>query len=301
VKLLFALCFAWSAVAQTASVAPKTSADTKSNEDLLWQKLGDRVREVDHKHQGALGVAITDLTTGRQFLWNADQVFATASSIKVAIAVALFKEGKQNDRYTPHPKDLVAESIILEGLTPGTTQLTLRDVMSFMLIVSDNGATNVLIDRLGFDRVNATLDGLGLGKTRLRRKMIDLEAARQGRENISTPREMAALMEAVYRQKALPADAAEHVLKVMSQPKHGALSRLLAEGVRVADKPGSLDGIRNDIGVIWAGKRPFAIAVMTGYNRDDAAAEGAIAEIGLAAYRMFESLGASSEFGRRLP
>src|SRR6266851_4870534 len=87
-------------------------------------------------------------------------------------------------------EDLVIGSDIMLGLTPGFTRLTLRDLATMMVAVSDNSATNVLIDRVGFDNVNAMLEGLGLHGTRLRRKMMDLKAASEGRENVSTPREM---------------------------------------------------------------------------------------------------------------
>src|SRR5207302_3897033 len=90
--------------------------------------------------------------------------------------------------YTVQSADLVPDSDIMNGLTPGVTRVTLSDLATMMVAVSDNSATNVLIDRVGMQNVNAMLDSLGLSHTRLRRKMMDLEAAKQGRENISTPR-----------------------------------------------------------------------------------------------------------------
>ena len=89
------------------------------------------------------------------------------------------------------------------GLTPGVTRITLRDLATMMVAVSDNSATNVLIDRVGMENVNALMDSLGLTHTRLRRKMMDLKAAGEGRENISTPAEMMALLEDLYRGKIL--------------------------------------------------------------------------------------------------
>ena len=83
---------------------------------------------------------------------------------------------------------------MLAGMTPGVTRLTNHDLATFMIGVSDNGATNVLIERVGMERVNARLDALGLRETRLRRKMMDVAAARAGRENTATPRELASLL-----------------------------------------------------------------------------------------------------------
>jgi beta-lactamase class A len=87
----------------------------------------------------------------------------------------------------------------MAGLTPGVTRVTNHDLAQFMVAVSDNAAANVLIDRVGRDNVNAMLRGLGLSKTMLRRQMMDVAAARQGGENVSTPREMVQLLETIYQ------------------------------------------------------------------------------------------------------
>src|SRR5205807_6640269 len=113
------------------------------------------------------------------------------------------REGAQgnarlNDLYEFDPKVLVDFSAIMAGLTPGVTKVTNHDVAQFMVAVSDNTAANVLIDRLGMENVNATLRSLGLTKTLLRRHMMDSEAAKRGNENVSTPQEMAWLLETIY-------------------------------------------------------------------------------------------------------
>ena len=139
-----------------------------------------------------MGVAIEDLSTGEQSFLREDEVFAQASSIKIAVLADLYLQAQQGklkltDVYTVQSSDLVADSDIMGGLTPGVTRVTLRDLATMMVAVSDNSAANVLIDRIGMENVNAMLDAMGLAHTQLRRKMMDLEAAKQGRENISTP------------------------------------------------------------------------------------------------------------------
>ena len=86
------------------------------------------------------------------------------------------------------------------------------------------------------------------------------------------------------------------VLAQLSTTKKSWLPLYLPEGVRVANKPGELGAVRNDVGIVFAPGRPFAIAVMTGYVRDERAAERAIGRVGLAAYRYFEHVGKSSEY-----
>src|SRR5467141_1768711 len=132
--------------------------------------------------------------------------------------------------------DLVPDSDIMGGLTPAITRVTLRDLATMMVAVSDNSATNVLIDRLGMENVNSMLDSLGLAHTRLRRKMMDLEAAKQGRENISTPREMLVLLGAIYRGKLLNKQMTADFFKMLSTNKNSWIPRDLPADVKVADK-----------------------------------------------------------------
>jgi beta-lactamase class A len=194
--------------------------------------------------------------------------------------------------------DLVPDSDIMGRLTPGVTRLTLRDLATMMVAVSDNSATNVLIDRVGMDNVNALLDSLGLSRTRLRRKMMDLKAASEGRENISTPQEMMTLLENLYRGKVLNQAMTEDIFKVLSTHKDSWIPRDLPEGVKIANKPGSLEGVRNDSGIVFVENRPYVISVMTTYLRNEREGEEAISEISLAAYRMFDRLARASEYGR---
>jgi beta-lactamase class A len=188
----------------------------------------------------------------------------------------------------------------MAGLTAGVTRVTNRDLAQFMIAVSDNAATNVLIDRVGKDNVNAMLRNFGLTKTMLRRKMMDIAAAKRGDENVSTPQEMSRLLEAIYKGKALNKELTDQFVKQLSTLKESYIPRELPIGVQVANKPGSLEGVRTDSGIIFAKNRPFAISVMTAYDCDEGAAERAISEIALEAYRHFEMRGKTTEYGRVL-
>jgi beta-lactamase class A len=250
-----------------------------------------------------MGVAIEDLTTGDQFFLHDNEVFAQASSIKIVILADLDLQAQQGklkltDLYTVQASDLVPDSDIMGGLTPGVTRVTLRDLATMMVAVSDNSATNVLIDRLGMDNVNAMLDSLGLAHTRLRRKMMDLEAAKQGRENISTPREMMRLLGAIYRGKVLDKESIANFFKVLSTNKDSWIPRDLPAEVKIANKPGSLEGVRNDSGIVFVAGRPYVICVMTAFLENERDGEEAISKVSLAAWRMFDRLSRASEYGR---
>src|SRR5437764_652310 len=127
-------------------------AQTPNKQQVLWQKLEASIAEVDRNLDGVLGVAIEDLTTGQKYLLHADEVFPQASSIKIAVLAELYHQAQQGklkltDLYTVQSSDLVPDSDIMGGLTPGVTRITLRDLATMMVAVSDNSATNVLIDK----------------------------------------------------------------------------------------------------------------------------------------------------------
>jgi beta-lactamase class A len=279
---------------------------------LLWKKLDARVEQIAARLDGVMGVAILDLIDGRVLLRNADRVFPAASSIKLAILLELYRQdhearagaqgkAKLDDSYTFDRKDLVEDSQIMAGLTAGITRLTNRDLAQFMVAVSDNTAANVLYDRVGRDNVNAMLRGFGLSKTMLRRKMMDVAAARRGEENVATPQEIVRLLEAIHKGKALDKQSNTEFIKQLSTLKESYISRYLPEGVRVANKPGSLEGVRTDSGIVFVQSRPFAISVMTAYDRDEKAAECAIGKVALEAYRYFEIRSKTSGYGRIFP
>src|SRR5213082_2040172 len=278
-------------------------AQAPNKQHVLWGKLEASIADVDRNLDGVLGVAIEDLTTGQKYLLHADDVFPQASSIKIAVLVELYHQAQQGklkltDMYTVRASDLVADSSIMNGLTPGVTKITLRDLATMMVAVSDNSAANVLIDSVGMENVNALLDSLGLQHTRLRRKMMDLKAAGEGRENIATPREMMALLEDLYHGKVLNKEFTNDFFKMLSTHKNSFIPRDLPEGLKIANKPGELEGVRNDSGIVFVENRPYVICAMTSYLRRERDGEEAIRKISLETYRMFDRLARASEYGR---
>jgi beta-lactamase class A len=297
-RVIVALVLIGTGLAQNA---PDTSA---SKQKVLWQKLEASIAEVDRGLDGVMGVAIEDLASRQKYLLRGDDVFPQASSIKIAVLAELYRQAQQGklkltDVYTVETSDLVPDSPILSGLTPSVTRITLRDLATMVAAVSDNSAANVLIDRVGMENVNSLLDSLGLAHTRLRRKMMDLKAAGEGRENISTPGEMMTLLESVYRGKVLNQPLTEDFFKLLSTKKMDSwISRDLPEDLKVANKPGSLEGVRNDSGIVFLEDRPYILCVMTTYLRRTRDGEEAIGKVSLDAYRMFDRLARASEYGR---
>ena len=290
-----------------AQAAPQPSPQEK--EQVLWDHLRASIAQVEQHLDGVLGVAILDLSTGRQLIVRGDEIFPQASSIKIALLAELYHQSEESargvsglatlsDRYVVHAEDLVQDSDIMGGLTPGVTTVTNRDLGTMVVAVSDNSATNVLIDRVGMPRVEQLMATLGLGHTHLRRKMMDLKAASEGRENISTPREMMTLLERLHAGKVVGSPLREDFFHLLATHKDSWLPRHLPEGLVVANKPGSLEGVRNDSGIVFLKNRPYVICVMTTYLKNERAGEEAISAISAAAFEMFDRLDRASEYGR---
>ena len=303
IAALLTLACLYLAGGMVASACAQTLQPPTEKQTVLWMKLEKSILDIDRGLDGVMGVAIVDLTDGHKYLLHANDVYPQASSIKICVLAELYRQAQQGklkltDLYTVNAADLVQDSDIMGGLTPGVTQITLRDLATMMVAVSDNSATNVLIDRVGMDNVNAFLKAQGLRDTRLRRKMMDLKAAAEGRENVSTPNEMLNLLQALYRDEILNQEMTADFFKVLSTHKDSWIPRNLPDDLRIADKPGALEGVRNDSGVIFVDKRPYVLCVMTTYLHRERDGEEAISNISLAAWRMFDRLARASEYGR---
>ena len=283
---------------------PAFAGDLPPKPAEVFAKLRARVEAVDARVDGVLGVYVHDLATGATVELRPDEVFPTASSIKLAVLYELYRQAEEGRvdlaEVTRPPVPRVQGGGVLQELGDRVS-LTWRDLAVLMMGWSDNEATNVLVRRLGLDAVNRRLDAVGLTRTRLRRQMMDLEAARRGDENVSTPREMARLAEIVASGEGLAPERARDLVAVATVPAEASrFRRGLPEGVRAISKPGSLEGVRCEAAWVDVPGRPYSVAVMTTYLGSEADAEAAITEISAAVYSTFDRLARSSEHGRRI-
>lgn len=272
--------------------------------ELFEQKTLARIREFDAKRDGVLGVAAVDLSTGRAFSYHGDTLFATASSIKIPILIELFKAERAgqlrfSDTVTLRKEDAVGGTGHLRGLLDkGPMTLTVRELMTAMIETSDNTATNQCIKLVTMAKVNRTLDEMGFLHTRLRRIMLDTGAARRDEENVSTPNEMVRLVERIYRETVVDAAACRDMLGIMKRVK-AEFRKAIPPEVEVASKPGSLNGVSCETGIVYLKNRPFALSVMTGFLPGEDGASDAVSSVARMVYQHFERLARSNRFGNR--
>jgi len=270
--------------AQAAAPVAPVAAELKS-------RFERRVQEIASRVDGVVGYVLVDLTSGERISHLERESFPTASTIKLAIVYELFTQAaegaiRMDETITLDRRKAVGGTGVLIEL--GTPTLSIRDYAALMVTLSDNTATNVLIDRLGMEKITRRMQGLGLTGTKLRRHMMDTEAARRGDENVSTPDEIARLL------AAMPPDG----LELLKKPKESRLRKGLPAGVAAADKPGELDGVRVDAGIVYAKNRPFVLCVMATFLKDEGEGERAIEEMTRAAYDYYARLGVGGALGR---
>jgi beta-lactamase class A len=268
----------------------------------LRSQLERRVHDIAAHVDGVVGYEVLDLTSNERFGQLERAVFPTASTIKLAIVYELFKQAdegrvKLDDRITLDRAKAVGGSGVLAAM--GTPTLSIRDYAALMVMLSDNTATNVLIDLVGAGSVTQRMAGLGLGATKLRRRMMDLEAARRGDENVSTPAEVVRLLQILHTGNGLTPASRDQALDLLKKTKISRLRAGLPPGVEAADKPGELEGVRVDAGIVFAKNRPYALCVMTTYLKSEEEGEHAIVDISRAVYEYFSRLGAGGVYGRR--
>jgi len=245
-------------------------------QSTLHAQLETELTRTAERLNGVMGYAIKDLSSGETFLRLPDTVFPQASSIKLTILLELMRQAQEGklsleEKHTLRRSEMTVGDTepILTMLGDGTVTLSLHDLAIFMVVLSDNTATNILIDRLGMDNINEGVTRLGFKETKLRRHMIDLEAAKKGNENVSTPREMLTLIEKVHAGQALDAAHTKEYFDLLRLPKESEFHKALPEDVSIADKPGSLEGVRCDTGLIDIPGHPFVMSITTTYNASD--------------------------------
>src|ERR1700722_1252926 len=150
------------------------------NSALLREKIVAQLREIASRACGVVGVSVVDLTGGERFGFNEDNIFPQASAIKIPVLMEIYKQAgegkfKLSDTRRIKKSDMTGGSGILCELGDGTVELTLHDLCVLMIVLSDNTATNLLIDLAGIANVNKTLEWLGLGRHRLQRRVKDMQ------------------------------------------------------------------------------------------------------------------------------
>ena len=272
---------------------------------------------------GIVGVAARHLEAGKELRHNAGEVFFTASTKKIPILVELYRQADEG-RVSLDERIELTESLrvpgsgVLKELAPGL-QPTLHDLALLMIIISDNVATDTLYHMVGRERLDETMRGLGLTKTRIpmgsrdllysitgvdeddpqglalvserlaRREVVpDSDALSEERSSVSSPEDMVRLLEMVYRSEVLSQSSREAVLDILERQQLSTIiPYFLPPGTRVAHKTGGVPSVRCDVGIVYSPSGPYAVALMVKRVTDMLAIDQSLARVSRAIYDEF--------------
>jgi beta-lactamase class A len=228
--------------------------------------------------QGRVSIYAKNLQTGATYSLDGADAVRTASTIKLAIMAECFferAEGKLNfdQQLELTTAGKVTGSGVLDELSSGV-KLPIRDLIHLMIVVSDNTATNLILNRVSGEAVNTRMASLGLTETRVMRNILGAGAkptgfTQEGRkpENAkwgtgrSSPREMVTLLDMLYRGKLVDKAASDEMLAILKrQQLHSGIARDLPN-LTVASKSGALDHLRSDVGIVYTPKGDVAMAI----------------------------------------
>ncbi len=245
--------------------------------------LPPEVQSVVDQFNGQLYFAARNLKTGETVAYRADSKVQTASIIKIPILVELLVQAQERhlaleDVVACTEANRVEGSGVLQNLGAGL-QLTLRDAAVLMIILSDNTATNMIIDRVSIAAVNNRMRVLGLKETTLYKKVFKPateplpDEQKKWGLGVTTPAEMLFLMEKIYRKEAAtPAACDEMIAMLKQQTDNDQIPRYLVgarwEKVQVAHKTGALDHVRNDVAIVFAPEGDYILSLFAQESAD---------------------------------
>jgi len=237
------------------------------------QTLDDQVKPIVASFKGKVSLFAKNLDTGETYGLNPDERVRTASTIKIAVMIEAFArvadgKAKWTDEVVLTKEKKVSGSGILNELSDGL-KLTLRDAVNLMMILSDNTATNLVLDVLTTDAVNARMESLGFKQIKIMRKVGSGGESAAGKDpenkkyglGMATPREMVLVMEKLERGEVISPAASKEMIELMKREQgRNAIGRSLWS-VPMASKYGALDRLRSAIGILYTKNGKIAMAI----------------------------------------
>jgi len=241
--------------------------------------MRDSIEKLIKDFRGTVGVAFKNLKTNEEFSLRGDEVFPAASVIKIAVMVEAFAqvdEGKLklNDSITLTDADKVPGAGVLQFMEAGM-KLTLHDAISLMIILSDNTATNLVLDKIGLPATARRMEMMHFPNTKIHSKVFKRETSvfpeRSQKYGLgsTTPKEMARLLEMIHNGVCVSQDASQQMLAILKRCDDDTkMKRFLPPQATVAHKTGAVDASRLDAGIVYSPKADYVLCVFTTDNAD---------------------------------
>jgi beta-lactamase class A len=243
-----------------------------SARDILKQKTENDLQKIIDSSPSLTGLMAVDLISGESIGINENLIFTQASAIKIPILMEVYKQAYEkkfalSDIRPVLPSNTVAGSGILNAMVD-PVNLSIRNLCVLMIGLSDNSATNTLIELVGMKNVNNTMISLGFSDTKLQRKMIDQPASLRNEENLSTPAEAVGIMKLLYDGKFIDRTTSEEILSILKKNpiENSKIANGIPGNVKLAFKPGGMGGVSTEWAIVYLSNRPYAITIMENYK-----------------------------------
>lgn len=253
--------------------------------------LENELKEIIEKCDEDISMLVKNLSSNKiLFNYNEEKMYPSASIIKIPIMIEALS--KADDLQIPllsiikiKDSDKVDFSIITEQ---NLTECFFLELITWMIIYSDNTATNILIDLLGMDKINERINSLEMKNTKLQRKMMDFEAIKEGKNNFTSLEDMLVVMEGLYRGEIINKEVSKRAIDIMkNQRDNTMLKRYIQENVVLANKTGELNNSNNDVGIFYTKRADYFIGIFVNKVKDNQQAYEIIGKLSKKVYEYF--------------
>jgi len=263
-----------------------------------WANLEKSIKSRVKKFKGTVGLEIKDLDKNWEISINKKTLMPSASLVKIPIMMACFYAAQDSkislkDRVRLKASKIVGGSKVLSK-EPDGKLFSVDELFSPMITESDNSASNLLIEFMGFDTLGVYFKKMSLKNTNISRRMMDFQEREDGVENYTTAEDMAFLLEKLYRRSFLNKSVSERCLALLGEQKiNDRIPKMLPkEGTFIAHKTGLERSVCHDVGIVFTGKGDFLICVMVRHkNKYAQPAKKLIADIALLTYNYYQDSG----------
>ncbi|MBI5884276.1 MAG: serine hydrolase [Elusimicrobia bacterium] len=279
-----------SAAVHPASWAPDPAA-------AAWEKMTEDLFRLAASYRGRVAIVLKDLQTGNVWSYHQDDLFPSASLIKVPVMLCVFNsinDGKisLSEKIVLRRKHRVGGSGSLKWFPDGT-RLPLRELLYRMINESDNTATAMILDTIGIDYVQAQLPKFGLFYTEVNPEGLSIKSGKVPRENYTTAREMTMMMERIYRGEMVSRASSELMMDILKHRRatRSRLAKGLPRGWELAHKTGLLRQACHDVAIVLTPYGDYALTVLTGHNRSYGTAKDFISRLGKVTFKYYDARG----------
>ena len=261
--------------------------------DGEWQEMTSGLANVSASYRGNVGIYLKDIQTGKTWEYNPDRLFPSASLIKLPIMAAVFEKINAGELTLDTQMKLTRRvrwggSGSLKWARDGTS-LSVMEILYKMIAESDNTATRMFIEQLGIDFLQQEFARIGLFHTKIYPEGLSLTSGRVTRENYTTAREMAGLLERIYDGKLINKESSGQMLDVLKQNKsRSRLRRGLPIGWEIGHKTGLLRRSCHDVGIVFPPRGDYIIAVLTSNVPNYSSAKDFISRVAKLTYKYYK-------------